>query len=517
MVELSRLPSAIKSDKAPSAVHRLPIEILDAVAAQIDDRHDIISFALACRLFRDVVVPRHTKHRLVASSYSDTAYWTTILSRPDLSSATRVAHVRDAPRRGTYPTKAVELQQVAAALRTMPRLKAFAWTPPLSLRGDAERRAGADVWKAVVERGEVRHLAVIQPLNPPGQFPVYVGAIERYPLWSLGGLTSVSLVNVSFLRHQESVAQFARVLENSPGLERLHVVLYDWNFSLSTMLGNARFDHLKALTLELYAEPTRNSEALAALLERTPKLEALEWEHIPLSRPLKEGSLPMLQRLAAADAPALLSPFTTTTSASTPSIIPDTVPEPRALTALGRVELRAGLRTGHWLPPLIDGSVLQRLELGWFDGVTVLADAVQMLPGLKWLRVPSADYVFEWRGVTREAIHMGEWSHVLQRAPQLVVFHGPCLFHDPELHTSGYEDVEERAREIAEGMPNLRRVEHWSLLPNRAVLVGKDGGWREVEVGEREDWIAEEEDWLRLGEEGGADDVDALFRWRTGL
>ena len=44
------------------------------------------------------------------------------------------------------------------------------------------------------------------------------------------------------------------------------------------MLGNARFDALKALTLELYAEPTRNSEPLASLLERTPSLEALEWE-----------------------------------------------------------------------------------------------------------------------------------------------------------------------------------------------------------------------------------------------
>ena len=61
-------------------------------------------------------------------------------------------------------------------------------------------------------------------------------------------------------------------------MQRLHVVLYDWNFSLEIMLGNARFDALKALTLELYAEPTRNSEPLASLLERTPSLEALEWE-----------------------------------------------------------------------------------------------------------------------------------------------------------------------------------------------------------------------------------------------
>ncbi|KZV59732.1 hypothetical protein PENSPDRAFT_394510 [Peniophora sp. CONT] len=278
MVELTRSLSTTDKDKSMSAIRRLPTEILDAVAAQIDGRHDILSFALACRLFHAVAVPRHTKHRLVLTSYSDTAHWTSLLSRPDLTSATRVVHILDAPRRGSYPSKASELNQVAEALKNMPRLKAFAWTPPLSLRGDKERRAGAGVWDAIGQLGEVRHLAVIQPLNPPGQFPAYVGAIERYPLWSLGGLTSISLVNVSFLRHQESVAQFARVLKNSPQLERLHVVLYDWNFSLSIMLGDARFDALKALTLELYAEPTRNSEALAAFLERTPSLEALEWE-----------------------------------------------------------------------------------------------------------------------------------------------------------------------------------------------------------------------------------------------
>jgi hypothetical protein len=195
---------------------------------------------------------------------------------------------------------------------------------------------------------------------------------------------------------------FACVLERSPALEvmrlrgihismqaemrpqNLHVVLYDWDFELARFFGNAKLEMLRKIKLEVYADDRRTADALATFFERTPSIEDIEWHHTPL-RALAPGSLPRLRRLAA----------------HYDRGVPHLLAEPRALESLMWFELRPDARVllGH-----LDAGRLTRLDLARFESVALLADVVSSFPALRWLRVPSIDYMRDWRSATNELV-----------------------------------------------------------------------------------------------------------------
>jgi hypothetical protein len=72
---------------------------------------------------------------------------------------------------------------------------------------------------------------------------------------------------------------------------------------------------------------------------------------------------------------------------------------------------------------------------------------------------------------------------VLQRAPRLEAFHGPPFFKDPD-EDDAYNDV--RARDIALFAPALYRVDHWTMAPERAIVIERDGRWREITIDEND-------------------------------
>ena len=73
---------------------------------------------------------------------------------------------------------------------------------------------------------------------------------------------------------------------------------------------------------------------------------------------------------------------------------------------------------------------------------------------------------------------------VLENGQSLNVFHGPAFFKDPD---SDGADNDTRAQEIASFVPNLRRVDHWNMSRDFAIIIEHDGHgenarWREVKL-----------------------------------
>ncbi|KAI0318365.1 hypothetical protein OF83DRAFT_30615 [Amylostereum chailletii] len=487
--------SATANSHAP--VSKLPPELLDIIASRIESCHDLLAFALVCRAFYRTASPRHLEYRVLRCAYQDESVWSHLRERKDLAANVRTVRICDGldlegqfDVREHVPTSlrppslpwsvpsddpeesASALYSVSEAVDNMVHLRRLTWSMSLAFSSQDERRAVAAIWDAVGRNPSLRELTFIQPLNPPSDLPIYPQDIGSYPLWSISNLTSITLSNVAFLRHSDSVKQFSRVLNHSPRLERLEIDVYDWTFDLGDLLGESKFGCLREVGLEVYADPEPNSQAFCDLLENTPSLEVVKWQYIPL-RPLKEGSLPRLRRL---HSPVFPQPREVH---SAQSVLADKTVAPRPLVELGAFRLWAD--TFSMLRG-IDGRTLRKLELSSFESIQRLTDVVGLFPRLTWLRIPSVDYMHDWHGITLEPIHTGQWVDVVCRLPELEVFHGVSLFKDPAV-----ADNDQRARDIAATAPKLYRFDHWTLASNKVVVLVRDGdhvSWREETVEE---------------------------------
>ncbi|KAI0310669.1 hypothetical protein OF83DRAFT_1040784, partial [Amylostereum chailletii] len=67
----------------------LPPEIQDAIVDNIESRSDLLSLALTCTTFRDIVVPNHLHFRTIISPYPNTPLWNRLARRRDLARSVR--------------------------------------------------------------------------------------------------------------------------------------------------------------------------------------------------------------------------------------------------------------------------------------------------------------------------------------------------------------------------------------------------------------------------------------------
>lgn len=465
----------------------LPTELVDAVASYVDAREDLLSFALTCRAFKCIAVPRHIDYRLVRCHHRRHTVWRHLAARPDLARNVRVVEVVGeldptrygpervpsflceakikAAKRERRPSNAEGLALVGEALGKMVNLQKFTWSTSLCFTREAEREAEAGIWLAVSRHQLVKHVEFVQAINPPAAF---LAGPSTYPMWSMTNLKSLLVENAAFLRQEESVRCFAGVLQHSPGLESLRLALYDWSFNMAHLFSNITLPNLLCLSLEIYADPDANAKPFAEFLERTPSLQSLKFQYLSL-RPLKPGSLPSLKRVSTDQGED--EPLTT--------ILADS--QGRALEEVSGIPLN-----DRYLDLLknVDGNALRRLEVTWFDSIEALLRVAEMFPRLVWLRVPSVDYMYDWAGVTKAPVHLGQWARVLDCFPGLEVFHGIAFFRDPKGSTM-IVDNDERAREIALMSETLYRVDHWEADPGKAIFIvrGDEGvTWREASV-----------------------------------
>ncbi|KAI0028089.1 hypothetical protein K488DRAFT_25437, partial [Vararia minispora EC-137] len=70
-----------------------PPEVLDSIVACIDTRCDVLAFALVCRAFYAVAIPRHSEYRALRAPYADINLWRHLTERPDLAAGLRAVNV----------------------------------------------------------------------------------------------------------------------------------------------------------------------------------------------------------------------------------------------------------------------------------------------------------------------------------------------------------------------------------------------------------------------------------------
>ncbi|KAI0260322.1 hypothetical protein BC834DRAFT_973575 [Gloeopeniophorella convolvens] len=483
----------------PPLLLRLPVELLDLIASFVATHRDVVALALVCRGLTDVVIPAHTAYRAVRLlGRRGPTPWAHLASRPDRAAGVRSVVLFDRlgearyipermppcleaappPRKECLRVKTETLLAAAGALRAMPNLHSLVFSGSLSRDTPARHAAEAAFWEAAGVHGTLRHLEYTQPLNPPAPLPKYATEVRLYPLWSISNLTTLSVKHAAFLRHAPSVVQFSRVLRSSPALESLTIEVYDWSFDMCALFHDVRFACLRALTLEIYADPACNAAALAALLERTPTLRAASWFFLDPG-PLAAGALPALRalRVDVPDGPGKIG-RALLPGAALEALGPLCV-SPEALGAL------AGMR----------GDALRRLEVCKFDNIALLARVVRLFPRLSCLRVPAVDYWHDHSSVTPAPVHLGEWVHVLGSLPMLEVFRGVAIFRDPD-SAATTEENDERAYDLLTVCPRMRRIEHWDLDPKHVILLSRDGenvSWKEILDDDADDWST----WVR--------------------
>ncbi|KZV62105.1 hypothetical protein PENSPDRAFT_546311, partial [Peniophora sp. CONT] len=66
-----------------------PLEILELIVDEVDWREDLLSLALTCARFRDIIIPSHLSYRRVAISIFFRPFFERVVSRPDLASRVR--------------------------------------------------------------------------------------------------------------------------------------------------------------------------------------------------------------------------------------------------------------------------------------------------------------------------------------------------------------------------------------------------------------------------------------------
>jgi len=186
-------------------------ELLDTIASFIDSRQDLLSFSLACKAFKGVIIPLHTDYRIVRCHYRRHAVWKHFAQHLHLACRVRTVVVFDDfeaaqylperfPRVSRHAEKdekeedfvdcahvqssADNLLAVAASLQNMQQLKRLQWSTSLQFVEQRERRAEAAIWYAVSMHRSLQDVEFMQPINPPTSLPDFLHGIEKYPVSS---------------------------------------------------------------------------------------------------------------------------------------------------------------------------------------------------------------------------------------------------------------------------------------------------------------------------------------------
>ena len=134
---------ALRQSRARPPLLRLPDEILDEIASELDLHEDLINFALASHACSNIVIPRHTQYRIIRVRNAGFQLWAHLARRADIARNIREVHMCErhnytAPDRGPtmlidpqldqsqYP-EADRVRNICEALSHMSDLRVFSW------------------------------------------------------------------------------------------------------------------------------------------------------------------------------------------------------------------------------------------------------------------------------------------------------------------------------------------------------------------------------------------------------
>ena len=134
---------ALRQSRARPPLLRLPDEILDEIASELDLHEDLINFALASHPCSNIVIPRHTQYRIIRVRNAGFQLWAHLARRADIARNIREVHMCErhnytAPDR--IPTTLIDPQldlsqssevdrvrNICEALSHMSDLRVFSW------------------------------------------------------------------------------------------------------------------------------------------------------------------------------------------------------------------------------------------------------------------------------------------------------------------------------------------------------------------------------------------------------
>lgn len=108
---LLRCPCVIDSGACPVSVNplvplgttfiftmlllRLPFDALELIAEALDDRPDLLSLALTCSTWKNIIIPRHLEYREILLSVDHLFIWKHLAERPSLAANVRRLVISD--------------------------------------------------------------------------------------------------------------------------------------------------------------------------------------------------------------------------------------------------------------------------------------------------------------------------------------------------------------------------------------------------------------------------------------
>ncbi|KAG6906928.1 hypothetical protein DXG01_011354 [Tephrocybe rancida] len=439
----------------PHSLALLPREILNEILSELDQINDLLSLAFTSRANADLVIPEHTEYRRIRTRTPMPAMWAHLAQRADLARNIREVQLcarQDYTAPDRFPVTLVDssnhhddelkrVEHICAALGHMTMLTTFVWHYEPDIKAGRRRlnhQHEEMVLSSLAQTTSLRHLML------RGECGVHIRGgkgtqRQPYPLWSIGGLESLSLLGTAWTNKSNS-GDLIRFIQRSPDIEFLEVPMELHG------LDACHLPRLKRLGLPMTsgaatwlnsASAGTVADPVVAFLHRNPSIEELNWS-TTLAIKLSPDSLPNLRSLR------------------------------------GNVDVIRGLEASDaFLPrPIenldiwdadsdcistlesLDVSTLRKLRIGRVSSLESLYTIAERFKGITWLRLPATEF------------DLAQLLDILSCFTNLEVFRGLTLW-DAAGGETHKEQMHEAILDLVERCPRLRQLDHCSFNDKR--------------------------------------------------
>ncbi|TFK67034.1 hypothetical protein BDN72DRAFT_116228 [Pluteus cervinus] len=426
----------------PISLSDLPAEMIESIISEIPRTRDLVQLACTCSFFRDLIIPRHTEYRVLRLPDTTAGQfdylWSHLSQRPNLTRNMRKVHV-----------SASDITDIG-------------W--------------GALFPKTLVEKDHQ-----LNSLNEREE--IILSALRLMFLRFLFNTLSVmpsmkrlNLVIVTPTTHRPYPDEFAVESRHTPSLRHLRLggkywatsplvlLTRDWLLTL-TSLRSLRLnptlvpqcDKLSFPTLrKLRVSPCTSSPVLIEFLVRHNKIEVLDWSSTG-TMTLPSGILPNLQ--------SIRCDFEFLKAMNVADVQDGGSP-------LNRSIERLVLEDTYW-PDLedvplcnstcLDNTKLCYLALGYIKDTNSLKTLASSFPMIKELKIRGIILPFD-----REELYS-----IIQLFTHLEVFQSSVIWEG--LPIEDYqEELEERVRNLASLLPNLRQLNYLGRTNKQIIIVREE-------------------------------------------
>ncbi|TFK66438.1 hypothetical protein BDN72DRAFT_800006, partial [Pluteus cervinus] len=405
----------------------LPVEIIDDILGHLPLHRDLLNFALASRSSCSVVVPRHTEYRVVHFDEGDTDFtWTHLAQRTDLASNIREIHViyEEAPEEldmgpwhrpeglvGSnhniaHKSKQQIREDMFRALWSMTRLEKLHWNWVPGRSAQIIPRM-LHILRTIPT---LKHLA----FHHGNDFHMD-SSIDKYPLWAIRGLESLSLQGSAWNTISQMKEGKRSMLGWLQGLSSLQFLKMDTRTFLRYSK-DLSFPQLQRLNLE---GDTSHYLHVVPFLRRHPAIEELSLLLLMKLGQLPTNFLPKLKRLCCE--PSVLLQLEMAYSRYLPPLPPRRLEYLHLSGIPPRSDERSFFREFCDLK-FLDRTTLRALSLGVSGSVSDFIDLAKTFPVIEELYIVCELYRGKGRGM-----ELSTFADLLQIVPHfhnLKVIHG---------------------------------------------------------------------------------------------